>query len=116
VIHDLLLPVVEVKDVDGRDEAGHDELGTLMLINFRMLTVASAVLLSACAQFERNTSPQATVDDDAYCRANGGEPGSSAYVACRKARDVQSSRAAGSNSRIERSHRNLAEDMLNNPR
>jgi len=37
-------------------------------------------------------------------------------VACRKDRDVQSSRAAGSNSRIERSHRNLAEDMLNNPR
>jgi hypothetical protein len=41
---------------------------------------------------------------------------SAAYVACRKNRDVQSSRAAGSNSRIERSHRNLAEDMLNNPR
>lgn len=74
-----------------------------------------ALMVSACAQFERNTSPQATVDDDALCRAEG-EPGSAAYVACRKNRDVQSSRAAGSNSRIERSHRNLAEDMLNNPR
>ena len=74
-----------------------------------------ALLLAGCAQFERNTSPQATVDDDALCRAEG-EPGSSAYVACRKNRDVQSSRAAGSSSRIERSHRNLAEDMLNNPR
>jgi len=80
-----------------------------------ILLALMALMLSACAQFERNTSPQANVDDDALCRAEG-EPGSSAYVACRKNRDVQSSRAAGSNSRIERSHRSLAEDMLNNPR
>ena len=75
---------------------------------------AAAFLLGGCAQFERNTAPQANVDDDAICRAEG-EPGSPGYVACRKNRDVQSSRASG-NSRIERSHRNLAEDMLNNPR
>lgn len=80
-----------------------------------LFLVTAALLLGGCAQFERNTSPQTTVDDDALCRAEG-EPGSPGYVACRKNRDVQSSRAAGSNSRIERSHRNLAEDMLNNPR
>lgn len=74
-----------------------------------------AILLSGCAQFERNMAPQANVDDDAVCRAEG-EPGSAPYVACRKNRDVQSSRVSGGSSRIERSHRNLAEDMLNNPR
>jgi hypothetical protein len=79
-----------------------------------ILLGVAALLLGGCAQFERN-QPVATVDDDAYCRANSGEPGSSAYAACRKDRDVAASRAAGG-SRIERAHRNLAEDMLNNPR
>ncbi len=79
-----------------------------------MTMIAAALLLSACAQFERN-QPVAVTDDDAYCRANSGEPGSSAYAACLKDRDVAASRASGS-SRIERAHRNLAEDMLNNPR
>ncbi len=79
------------------------------------LPFAAALLLSACAQFERNQPATAAVDDDAICRANG-EPGSSPYVACMKDRDVAASRASGSNSRIERAHRNLAEDMLNNPR
>lgn len=79
-----------------------------------LLVLTTALLLGGCAQFERNTAPQANVDDDAICRAEG-EPGSPGYVACRKNRDVQSSRASG-NLRIERSHRNLAEDMLNNPR
>jgi len=77
-------------------------------------TVA-ALLLAGCAQFERNQPVANVVDDDAYCRANG-EPGSPAYVACRKDRDVASSRAAGSEARMERAHRNLAEDMLNNRR
>lgn len=88
-------------------------------MNTRISTIVgvfiTALLLSACAQFERN-QPVAVTDDDAYCRANGGEPGSSPYVACMKDRDVAASRAAGSGSRIERAHRNLAEDMLNNPR
>ena len=75
----------------------------------------AAVLLAGCAQFERN-QPVATVDDDAYCRTNSGEPGSPAYAACRIDRDVAASRAAGGGSQIERAHRNLAEDMLNNPR
>lgn len=81
-----------------------------------LLAFATAVLpLTGCAQFERN-QPVAATDDDAYCRANGGEPGSPAYAACLKDRDVAASRAAGGGSRIERAHRNLAEDMLNNPR
>ena len=74
----------------------------------------AAVLLAGCAQFERN-QPVAATDDDAICRAQG-EPGSAAYVACRKDRDVAGGRAAAGNSRIERAHRNLAEDMLNNRR
>jgi hypothetical protein len=74
---------------------------------------AIGLLLAGCAQFERQAAPVATVDDDAYCRANGVEPGSAAYVACRKDRDVAASRAASSGSGIERAHRNLAEDMLN---
>ncbi len=77
--------------------------------------VATMLLLTGCAQFERSPAPAAVVDDDAYCRTNGGEPGSSAYAACLKDRDVAASRGSGS-SRIERAHRNLAEDMLNNPR
>lgn len=75
---------------------------------------AAVLLLSGCAQFERNR-PIAAADDDAACRAQG-EPGSAAYAACRKDRDVAGSRAASSESRIERAHRNLAEDMLNNRR
>jgi hypothetical protein len=74
---------------------------------------AIGLLLAGCAQFERQAAPVATVDDDAYCRASGVEPGSAAYVACRKDRDVAASRAASSGSGIERAHRNLAEDMLN---
>lgn len=123
VINALLLPIVAVKDVDGRVKPRHDELKTCVR-GSKMQTklpfsiafaLAAALLLSACAQFERNTPPQAVVDDDAYCRANGGEPGSSPYVACMKDRDVAASRAAGG-SRIERAHRNMAEDMLNNRR
>ena len=85
-----------------------------MQINLRMLlaSAVTALLLAGCAQFERN-APQAAVDDDAICRAQG-ERGSSPYVACMKDRDAAASR--GGNERIERAHRNLAEDMLNNRR
>lgn len=76
----------------------------------------TATLLSACAQFERNKPVASTEDDDAYCRASGATPGSKDYTDCRKNRDVATSRAEGSNMRIERAHRNLAEDMLNNKR
>jgi len=82
----------------------------------RISVVLFAVLLLAgCAQFERNQPVANVVDDDTFCRASG-EPGTPGYVACRKDRDVASSRSAGSEARIERAHRNLAEDMLNNKR
>ena len=74
----------------------------------------TALLLTGCAQFERD-KPVAVTDDDAYCRGQGYTQGSKDYVACLKDRDVAASRGSGS-SRIERAHRNLAEDMLNNPR
>jgi hypothetical protein len=80
------------------------------------IAFAAAMLLAGCAQFERSPAQSAAGDDDAYCRANAAAgPGSSAYAACLKDRDVANTRASGS-SRIERAHRNLAEDMLNNPR
>ncbi len=85
-------------------------------ISTSLALAVTVLLLSACAQFGRNQQPVAVTDDDAYCRTNGGEPGSSPYVACMRDRDVAASRAAGSGSRIERAHRNLAEDMRNNPR
>jgi hypothetical protein len=82
-----------------------------------MTMMAAALLLSGCAQFERQqTAAAPVVDDDAYCRANAGQPGSSAYAACLKDRDVAAAGRAAGGSRIERAHRNLAEDMLNNPR
>ncbi len=73
-----------------------------------VLVLTAALLLSACAQFERN-QPAAALDDDAYCRGQGFAQGSKDYVACLKDRDVAASRT----NRLERAHRNLAEDMLN---
>ena len=70
-----------------------------------------AMLLSACSSFERNQPVAAApVDDDAVCRSQGYTAGSKEYIACRKDRDVQATRG----DRMERAHRNLAEDMLNN--
>jgi len=81
-----------------------------------MGVLALAPPLAGCAQLSQETSasaqPAPAVDDDAYCRANAGVPGSSAYVACRKNRDVAAVRGS-SDARLERAHRNLAEDMLN---
>jgi len=74
--------------------------------------LAAGFLMSACAQFDRTTLPQAAAtDDDAICRQQG-EPGSPPYVACRRDRDVGAARAS-SNAGVERAHKNLAEDMLN---
>ncbi len=66
------------------------------------------MVLSACSSFERN-QPVAATDDDAICRSRGYETGSKDYIACRKDRDVQ----ATGGDRMEKAHRNLAEDMLN---
>lgn len=72
-----------------------------------------ALSLAACAT-RADPPPQAGLnqDDDAYCRANGGPPGSSQYVTCRKDRDVQRSDAV---TRADRKQRDLGDWMVNHP-
>ena len=77
-------------------------------VRFGLALGIAASLLSACSSFERN-QPVAATDDDAVCRARGYQTGSKDYIACRKDRDVQ----ATGGDRMEKAHRNLAEDMLN---
>jgi hypothetical protein len=78
--------------------------------------IALAVIglsLSACAS--HNPPPvtaQGVDDDDAYCRANNVQVGSSEYIACRKDRDVQRNAAQA---KADRRQRNLGEYMLNHP-
>ncbi|WP_439924142.1 hypothetical protein [Nitrobacter sp. JJSN] len=70
----------------------------------------TALSLGGCANLERhNPTAQSQTDDDTYCQANGGPQGSPAYSACRKDRDVAASRS----DRMEKTHRDLAERMLN---
>jgi len=74
----------------------------------------TGLLASGCAQLERQkpqeASAQTMQDDDAYCRDQAGPPGSAPYAECLKIRDQK--RGAAEN-RIERTHRNLSERMLN---
>jgi hypothetical protein len=78
-------------------------------MNFAALAL-TALLLGGCANLERhNASAVSQGDDDAYCQAQGGPQGSAAYTACRKDRDVAATRS----DRMERTHRDLAERMLN---
>jgi len=73
-------------------------------------------LLGGC--FERgqtvavDTPQPPPPDDDAVCRANNTQPGSPAYIVCRKERDAA---RAKSEARADRAQRNLGEYMLNNP-
>jgi hypothetical protein len=73
-----------------------------------------APLLAGC--FERGQSVAVDSppppDDDAACRANNTQPGSPAYIVCRKERDAAHAR---SEARADRAQRNLGEYMLNNP-
>jgi hypothetical protein len=62
----------------------------------RLLIPLLAVLLAGCAASgstaqSQPPQPQATaqLDDDTACRAQGFQPGSSAYVQCRKQLDSQ---------------------------
>ena len=71
-----------------------------------------APLLAGCLERGQPVMKDTSVDDDAYCRANSGAPGSDDYVTCRKNRDVQRGNA---NVRTDRAQRNMAEQMLNNP-
>ncbi len=69
-------------------------------------------LLRARPNVAVDTPQQPPPDDDAICRANNTEPGSPAYIVCRKERDAARAR---SEARADRSQRNLGEYMLNNP-
>ena len=74
-----------------------------------------APMLAGC--FERGQTvavdtPPPPPDDDAICRANNVQPGSPAYIVCRKERDAM---RAKSEARSDRAQRNLGEYMLNNP-
>jgi hypothetical protein len=78
-----------------------------------LILLFAALSLAACAS--RNDPPMSAglaEDDDTYCRANNVQPGSPAYVACRKERDAQRSGAA---SRADARQRDLADYMLNHP-
>ena len=75
--------------------------------------VVIGLSLSACAS--HNPPPvtaQGVDDDDAYCRANNVQAGSSEYIACRKDRDVQRNAAQA---KADRRQRDLGEYMLNHP-
>jgi len=77
-----------------------------------LFAAAVALSLCGCAQFERNTLPETAVtDDDAICRKTG-EPGSPAYVACRRDRDVAAAHASSTNAGLERAHKGLTDRML----
>ena len=70
----------------------------------------AALALAACSH--RGDTSVATGDDDAFCRANNVQAGSSEYVACRRDRDAQRANAAA---RADQKQRDLGEYMLNNP-
>lgn len=74
-----------------------------------LLTAALGLSLAGCFQSAREQVEQASVDDDALCQ-KAGPPGSSAYAACLKDRDVA---REGSRARLDRAHRNVTESMLN---
>jgi hypothetical protein len=70
----------------------------------------TALTLAACSH--RGDTPVSLGDDDAFCRANNVQVGSSEYVACRKDRDAQRAHAA---EHADQKQRQLGEYMLNNP-
>ena len=76
-----------------------------------IILTLTALALASCAGVERHQpAAQSQTDDDAYCKSTAGQQGSPAYIACLKDRDVA---AARSDQRLERTHRNLSERMLN---
>ena len=75
--------------------------------------LAWTMLISGCAQIAPQSPAvvaAAVADDEAFCRANAGPPGSNAYAACLKERDVA---RAEQDRRMDRTHQRLVEDMLN---
>ena len=74
-----------------------------------LLTIVVGLSLAGCMQTSRETATAPAVDDDAVCRSKG-PAGSNAYAACMKDRDI--AREQGQ-ARMDRTHRRVAEDMLN---
>jgi hypothetical protein len=81
-----------------------------MRVPTTLLIMAIGLSLGGCFQTAREDVAAAAVDDDALCQRNAGPPGSSPYAACMKDRD---GRRSQSQERKDRSHRRVAEDMLN---
>jgi hypothetical protein len=81
-----------------------------MNLKFAIALTLAALALSACSH--RGDTSVALGDDDAFCRANNVQVGSSEYVACRKDRDAQRADAAA---HADKKQRDLGEYMLNNP-
>jgi hypothetical protein len=81
-----------------------------MKSKFPVALILAGLALAACSH--RGDTNISLGDDDAFCRANNVQVGSSEYVACRKDRDVQRANAAA---RADQKQRGLAEYMLNNP-
>lgn len=84
-----------------------------LISSLRILAVAALAMTAAACATRSQVPSYAAVqgDDDAYCKANGGAPGSSEFANCLKNRDVQRGNAIV---RAERAQRNLGEYMLNN--
>ena len=70
-----------------------------------LLTIIVGLTLAGCMQTAREQVEAAVVDDDALCQKNAGPPGSNAYAACMKDRDVA---RAGSQARMDRAHTGLS--------
>ena len=75
-----------------------------------LLAVLLGIQLAGCMQTASEQVAATVVDDDAICQRNAGPPGSGAYVACMKDRDVAASQRQA---RMDRTHRRVSEDMLN---
>jgi hypothetical protein len=81
-----------------------------MNLKFAIALTLAALALAGCSH--RGDTPVSLGDDDAFCRANNVQAGSSEYVACRRDRDAQRANAAA---RADQKQRDLGEYMLNNP-
>jgi hypothetical protein len=105
--------------MDCRVKPGNDIMSSIDGIRMQLNSanryaaiVLAALALSACASGGPTRVSTLDQDDDTFCRANNVAPGSPAYIACRKDRDVQRDAAAA---RADRKQRDLGEYMLNNP-
>ena len=78
-----------------------------------LFAVAGCVWLSGCALIAPNSASvveAAAAEDAAFCRSNGGPPGSNEYAACMKERDL----ARGEQERrLDRAHQRMVDGMLN---